>query len=398
MNIFGITPVDAALSALGLNCAQMLADAVFTHTRIAQICMICGVLFAAVRAARHADYRSLIMVAMVYAAIVLLFLPKKDEGRIASAAEVYSTSPHAAHSIKNLLTSHHHVPSILSWLAQVADSFVIGVIHVTDSAMVPWARFLAGPFQAELLCLDARGAVRSHALDAAWQAAWVKFLRDHYVPALSMIKHDKPDVDLSALWPGHRGVTVYYSTSARKEWADLQPRLTAVLDGHPHVNARARNTLAQISGTSPDAVREGLIAAMARQSADTRPSPHTFFDIFHASGMILRFFPILYGWCHLILYAAFPLVVLIVAVSLKATALRVYGALLAGVKAMALWAALCGYGAAALASLQVQSALDASWVWERPYFCVAAAVGLVIMPVLLTLTLMARSGIVRHSK
>ena len=381
MDIFGLTPYDAALSVLGLNYCQIITDFLFRQTSVGLCAFIIGFLLSLWQVKKTGQYRPLIVFGFIILTAVPLFLPNKEEGSIKSAVERYAQSIQTSQELKDHLINTHQIPVILSFVSQFIDSIMIGIIHAIDVLTPAWANYLTAPFRIHQTSFNIREEMNKGIADIDLERQLNIFLHDYYLPALSNLKHSTPAIDLNELWPGHARISVYYSSSGQKEWAKLKLQLMNYLNQNPSLSEQERARVINLTQMPAQTIEEGLIKSMVIHEFNRTVKLAEPGLIWKLSAWTLRGFPYMYGGFNVMLYAAFPMLILALAVTRDSGIIIHYLKNLLWDKTWILSGALCFYGSMLIARLQAQSTDSPAWVWEHPYYCVAAAVMLVIMPI-----------------
>ena len=381
MDIFGLTSVDSALSVLGLNYAQLTVDFLFYKTPVAIVVFTGAFLLGLWQMARSGQYRHLITFFLAALTIVLLLLPKRQEGDIKSAVEHYSQSAQSSQSIKNQILNYHQIPVILGFIAQMGDALMIGIIRSMDAVTPQWANYLTAPFGLHRGCLNIREAVQNGIEDIALRQKAEDFLYDHYLPSVSMLRIDLPSIDINELWPGHARIVNYYSSDARRQWEAIERELRNNINQNPAISEKTKAGIGQMMHLPLQDIEGALLRSFIRfelQRMAHRYKPSIFWRM---NSWVLTAFPYLCGWAQLILYAMFPFLLLAFAFSRRVDVLSHYLRIFCWVKSWDLGGAVCFYFSLFIARLQAQASTDPSWAWEHPYFCVAAGIILGFMPV-----------------
>ena len=154
MDIFGFTATDTALSVLGLNTAQIIADFIFLQTPLAALAFAAGLIADIIQTTQTGNYRPLIVFFLIFVSVFLCLLPKRPEGVIKSALEHYTQSTQSSQAFKDQILDYHQIPVLLSFLDQMTDALMIGFIHAFDSVMPAWAHYLTAPFGLQRNCLN----------------------------------------------------------------------------------------------------------------------------------------------------------------------------------------------------------------------------------------------------
>ena len=378
MNIFGLTPIDAALSALGLNCAQLIAD-FFFQTPLAAMVLISGLLLNIGRLV-NGNYRSFITFLFLTLTVSLLLLPNKAEGTIASAVERYGQAPsQSSQSIKDQVLNYHRIPAIQSFLNNAAEAAVVGIVHTFDSVVPAWARYLNSPFGLQKSCLYIREDLRHGISDFTLRRELNQFLHDYYLPALIFTKHNTSNLDMTAVWPGNERISVHYSSQARQQWSTLEKQLKVYFEKNKNLSEAARSKIANLTQTSLQIIDQYLIKSLVDQQLNTTAQVKNIDWPWHLTLWGLNFFPILYGGANLVLNFFFPFLVLILVLSRNIKFLFSYLRVFAWVKSWVFVGAVSSYISLSAARLHGPSS-NPAWSWEQPYFCMAAVLLLVFIP------------------
>lgn len=388
MNLFGLTPIDAALSALGLNFAQLITD-VLTKSSLAALFFIVSVLFGIARLIRSGNYRVLASLFLLTLAVIFLLFPHRSEGAILSAAERYGQSTQSSQVIKDRIFNYHQVPVLLTFVNQSGTAFFVGIIHALDKFVPQGAAFLSAPFAPQTHALIIREEIQGGIGDLDLRQDLNLFLYDHYLPALVLLKRDSPNTDIALLWPGDARINSYYSIAARRQWSSLESALRRYFDLNTNFSEKARSNMTFLTGPA-DAVDKALIKSVVNRQLNilTKTSRTDF--IWRSSLWLLNSFPYVYGIGNLALAVFFPFLILMLVIKRNAGLLFGYLKALVWIKSWVLTAAVSSYFSLMMARLHPQTS-DPSWVWEEPYYATAAAIALVILP-FMTLHLIKQGG------
>ncbi len=380
MDIFGLTPIDTALSVLGLNAAQIIANYLVT-TPLSATALAAGFLFSIVKTARYGHTQPLVILFVVTLSALFLVLPQRPEGNIQSAQERYGHSDHSSQMIKDRLIEYHQIPVLLGFAEQISVAILAGAIHTFDVLMPSWAHFLTSPFGAARIALNMRKAIALGITDAPLHARLQKFLNDFYLPALGIIKNESSAAPLAELWPGHERVLSYYSSPGKAQWKQLGEEIARYFDQDPHLDHDARAHISAMTQSPQDAVllsmTKSLVEQVLARLADVKANDW----MWQATAAVVSVFPYMYGWANGLVLGCFPLMILTCVVTRSPRTIVHYCRTFAGVKAMALGAALCFYASLIVAAVAANTQSDPSWAWERPYFCAVLAILLVALPV-----------------
>ena len=197
-----------------------------------------------------------------------------------------------------------------------------------------------------------------------------------------MLRHDAHSMDSKDVWPGDKGIAAYYSPSAQKQWGQITNSLKTYLDQDVDFGSKGRTDIGLMTQTSDDVIQEELIKSIVRKELRNMAVIVTPSLPWQISSWILAAFPYVYGWCNVILYVTVPFLILAFIVTRHVGILMSYSKIFLWVKSWMLGGALCFYSSLLLARVQSQSSVDPSWAWEHPYYGMAAAMMLVLMPVL----------------
>ncbi len=412
-NIFGITPVDAALSAVGLNISQSLFDFLFGPSKIAYLCFVIGFLYTLWQCAIRANYRlALTHLAIYMACLIIVFIPANasQEGVITSAWEFYSAqdtpsnqpllhqppalSTQALKSAYAPMDQQRAMPALLSFVGKTIDSFNRGSVAVISEAMPAYAQYLKYPFGLQEVSLRLHDQVQAGIMDIRLKQEAQDFIYDHYLPAISMFKQNNTSVmtDLSIYGPSNTRITAYYSQTAQQDWNDRQGDLKANIKTsmpslwrgdmdilgalYPQDNATAGNERV----SDEDMFLDALMQSEARALATEKPKKQEW--LWQAAKLLLHSYPYAQGGANLCLYAVFPIVLCVAMAFARLQSLMHYVQSFVWVKSFTLTAALA-YGISFLIAHAQSSTGDIRVFWQAPYFALAAGILAYVLPVVM---------------
>ena len=385
MDVFGLTPIDSALAAWGLNCAQKLTAFLFTQTPVGIVGFAIGFLWSLWESVQENNFKHFVVFIFISLTGILLFItPQRQESSIKSAMEVYGTNSPSAQSLKNIQTNERHVPVLLSFVGQMADTVSIGAISVLDNALMNYPHFLNEPFGLQKLSLQANRIVHSPISDVHLKEDLDDFIYAHYLPSLNIYSNDPQHhvSDLHSLWPGDAGIISNYSSSGNEQWNDLKKRLTHLIGGSQAPWQQIKDVLAQMNAQDNN-LDNHIIASMIQGQLYHADSSYDFW--WRWAGWVQALFPYMYGWGSFCLYVAFPVLMLALVVVRRMSLFLRYAEMFLWIKSWALTSAISYYISLMVARLQAQASSGANWFWDYPYYTVVASILLCLMPIL-TLT------------
>lgn len=331
--------MDKVLSADGLSYAQSIIDFLFTQAPCAALIFTAGLLLALWQLVRSGSYHPLIIFFFLFISIPLLAKPV-----------------------------------LLNFLGKFGDVITTGAISVIDAAMPDQAKYLTAPFGLQRSSLSIREDLDQGFSDAVLQQRLNKFLYDQYLPALGVNKNNP----------------ISYPPNTQRQWQDLQRDLKNNFTGS-FLTDKLRTDISYLTQSSRD-IEEALIKSTVRRGLNGTARIRSSALPWQISFWGITAFPYIYGFANLLLYAFFPLAVLVLVLSRRAAVLLHYLKTLVWIKSWALGGALSFYASLFVARLQAQaSPNDPSWAWEQPYYCLAAVILLCFTP-LATFLIIQKTG------
>ena len=351
MDVFGLTAVDSALSAWGLNCAATLIDLLFVKTPVGLVAFTVGFFWAIVQSARQGYFKHLTVFILLSLIGVLLFIgSKRQETTIKSAVEVYGTSALTAQSIRDSQTNQRSMPLMLSFFSQWADSISIGIINKVDEALNNQPHFLNSPFEIQRLSLRANQFINEPIADVKLRKKVEDFIYAEYLPSLI------------------KGETVSLS--------DIQVLLKPLLDDAQGPWTKVKGALTQI-GRSQNNIDNQIMASIVQGQCAPKQSLWLQW-----AAAVQSFFPYITGWANFCLYLCFPFLMLALIVFRRMNIFLRYLEVFVWVKSLILSSAVSYYISLIALRIQGQAANGVSWFWENPYYVAVASILLLLMPVL----------------
>ncbi len=396
MDIYVITPQDAALSALGLDLSQALMDFLFRQSHIGFLAFIVGFLFNVWRCTQSTNYRQLLMHAAIFVVcLVLITTPARQEGNIKSSWEVYAQTDDTkpllnAQQLKSAQTKAQAMPVLLTFIGQVMDSFSIGSIAALSQLMPDYAQYLKYPFGIQGMALDLHTQMREGIQDFSLKARAQDFVYVHYLPALMLLRNTTSNLsNLSMYGACDEQITNNYSSNVKQEWdvlkADIKTNINVPSNFFWH---QAKTMLDQAYSPSPsktpDRDDDFINALMRREAQDLNdkhlPRPDWFWQAAHA---LLRSYPYAQGLGNFCLYVFFPIMLCLVLTLARFDFLFYYIKSFLWVKSWVLTAALAYWTSLFMFYAQMQTAGGVQWFWQQPYFALGAGILVYVMPVMI---------------
>lgn len=379
MNIFGLTPIDSALSALGLNCSQKLTEFFFSQSHLGLAAFTIGFVWSVWQSSREANFKYFaIFIFLSLAGISLFIFPQRQLTNIKSAMEVYgqNNSSITAQSLKESQTHDNGVPLVLSFLGQMADMVNIGAISILDNTLASNIRFLSNPFGLQKFSLQAYQIIHDPVADASLKQNLDDFIYAHYLPTLNIYLNKAQAADLHTLWPGDTRITSLYSSNERTQWNDLKSRLSNLIQD-PQSWGKIRSSLSQSSFSGSNLDNQIIASMVNAQLYQSRV--HLWWDW---ASIVQLSFPYTLGWGNFCLYVGFPPLMLSLIIFRRMTLFFKYIEIFVWVKSWALTAAISFYISLMAARIQAQTSTQSNWFWDYPYYALLASVLLCLIPIL----------------
>ncbi len=418
MDVFGLTPIDTALSVYGLNLSQALLDYIFNHSKIGYVAFVVGFLISVGKTAKSGSFRLLVTHFAIWIACMIIVLsPTKADGDFKSAWEAYSPSIAAtqsrttAKSLKNEQTQLNRMPVVLSYVGQSLESFAIGAINFINPANtsnqhdLDQLLFLKYPFRFQLLSLGLHREVMEGVDDIHLREAMESFSYDHFLPALTMLKYKLPSEH--ELTQANQGVaqtfnlfdhvpstlTEYYSPQGIQEWGALKRNVSAYLIRKnilPDVNNMLRefySSTQQRNLIIDNNVIDALVQGEARHLAPAQVKRSDW--LWQAGDLLLQSYPFAQGWANLTIYLLFPIVICLVMTLARVEILFNYAKAFLWVKSLSFTAALAYLISLFIARVQAQAivqpqgAINISWFYQEPHVVLGAGLLSYLIPMLM---------------
>jgi hypothetical protein len=264
-----------------------------------------------------------------------------------------------------------HLPGLLSFIDQTLEASISGAVKVIDrNRNQPWAQYFPKPFTVHKDVLKIRISMEEGIKDLPLRRQFERFLRDEYLPSLYMASEGS-HVVLQQAWPGHDQITQRYSRQGQHDWVSLKQSLKTFFDSLPKSNVM------QMAGANEDVMTEALIKSLTKHVLLAEAGIHVSKVLWQLSDFTLGFYQFITDLAHAVMYALFPFMLLIVLLTCDIKYIVDYSKTFLWMKLWVLGGAVCFY-----LSLNFQeiSATNPSLIWEKPYFCLAAAIGLLFVP------------------
>lgn len=353
MDIFGLTPIDSALAAWGLNCAQVLVDFLFKRTQVGLAALVIGFLGSLWQSAREGNLKHFVTFVFICLIGPLLFItPTRHEPAVKSAVEVYGSSSVSAKSIKDTQTNAHTMPLMLSFVGQAADMVSVGIVFLIDNSLSNDTHFLKNPFDPQKLALEANQIIHAPIADPDLKRDVDDFIYAVYLPSLIINKNDSGVFDHSE---------------------DLKNQLKNLMIPIEKIRILL-NQLGSASNNMDDQIIKSIIRGQIDQ--------HKSLLIWPFASILYSFFPYILGWANFCLYIFFPVLMLMIMVFRRLSLFLRYLEVFCWIKSWVLGAAIAYYMSMLMAHLQAQSSVSANWLWDYPYFVLLSVFLLCLMPVL----------------
>ncbi len=384
MDIFGLTPIDAALSAWGLNCSQKLTEFFFNQTFLGVTAFVAGFVWSLWQSVREVNFKHFAVFVVISLTGTILFIPHKyQQSSVKSAVEVYGASKNTAQSINVTLTNGHTIPTILSFIGQMADMVSIGTISILDAALSNNAKFLGDPFGPQKLSLQIHQIVHAPLEDVHLRESLGDFIYAQYLPSLIMYQNKTPILyDLHSLSPEK----FRYDNS---QWDNLKLRLGTLTAAGPW--ARIKGTLSQM-GIRQNNLDEAIFASIIRGQIQAGENNWPWSWAMSTQ----TFFPYIMGWANFCVYVSFPVLMLAIVIVRRMGLFLRYAEIFLWVKSFYLTSAISYYISLMIAHLQAQTSVQANWFWDYPHYAVVASVLLCLMPVLTLLGVHQSFQLINH--
>ena len=379
MDIFGLTPVDAALSAWGLNVAQSFIEFLFYRTHLGVAAFAIGFLYSVWQSAREGNFKHFaVFVFICISGFLLVLVPHRQEPHVKSVMEAYGTSNISAQDIKNSQTTVNTMPLFLSYLGQTVDSTSIGIISTVDNALVDGFRFMNEPLGIEKLSVQVNQMVNAPMANIGLRKDLDDFIYAYYLPSLNMyINAHAQTVDLSSLWPGQTNIVNNYSTQGAQKWSEIRNSLLRFINTPREPLVKIKRLLQQLNITSNEIDNQLLRSIIQHQMNRQDHRSFVFFV-----GAIHNLFPYIYGWANFCLYVSFPVFILGLIIFSRVSILLGYLEIFIWVKSWVLTTAIAHYVAMVAFRIQIHHSTEVHGIWEYPYFSMLAAILVCLMPVL----------------
>ncbi len=379
MDIFGLTPIDSALSAWGLICSQKLTEFFFSQSHLGITAFAIGFVWSVWESSREANFKYFaIFIVLSLVGIFLFILPQRQETNIKSAMEAHgggNINP-TAQSLKDSQTHDNSMPLVLSFIGQMADMVNMGAISILDNTLSNSAHFLSNPFGLQKLSFQAYQLTHSPIADASLKQDLDDFIYAHYLPSLNMYLNKAQAADLHTLWPGDARITRLYSSNQRSQWDDLKNGLSNLLQD-PQSWGKIRSSLSQtnIFGNNLD---NQIIASVVNAQLYHSKS-HSWWNW---ASIVPTSFPYILGWGNFCLYVGFPPLMLSLIIVRRMTLFLKYVEIFIWVKSWTITAAISYYISLMAARIQAQTSTQYNWFWDYPYYALLASMLLCLMPIL----------------
>jgi hypothetical protein len=377
MDIFGLTPIDAALSAWGLNSSHELTRILFIQTPVGAVAFAIGFLWSTFQSAKEANFKYfVIFIVITLTGLFLFILPSHQEPLIRSSSEVYGTSTVTAQSLKDSQTPHHSMPLILSFCAQMVDAISISAIKILDNPLNGKLSFLSDPFGIQRLSLQANQVIHAPIADVNLRQDLNDFIYLQYLPSLYMYTNKNPSHDLTSLWVGDERIVQHYSPQARHQWGVIRSHVVELIKSpeYPWENIKEVFKQMHIPMRNED---NQIITSMIQQKDRPDAAPWLIY-----AGNMQIFFPYVYGWANFCLYAAFPFLMLALIIFRQMNLFLRYIEVFVWIKSWTFCAAGSYYMSLIAARIQGQASNGITWFWEYPYYVAVAGIFLMLTPIL----------------
>jgi len=378
MEVFGLTPIDAALSARGLYWSYQISQFIFIQTPLGLLSCVIGFLYSVLRSGQQANFKYFSIFAFIAISGALLFiLPNRQVSVIKSAVEVFGqTINESGRSTDSLNIDYLHISVLLSFLSQLIDSISWGALSLMDSSLAKPLRFLNDPFSIHKLSLRFNEWQLDPITDIHLQRDLNDFYYAHFIP--SLIKYQKQHGDLQdthLIWPGHLEILRFYSNKERTEWDSLKRRVLILMNGSSDEWRQMRALMPQLELSLTDLEDQVVADSVTAVNRSARP---LWLSI--CSGMLMSF-PYVYGAVSACLFLAWPLLMVVVVITSRLSLLLTYLGGFIWVKSWVFCAALSYYVSLMVLHVQAEGALDFHWFWEYPYYLAIGSGLLILLPI-----------------
>jgi hypothetical protein len=411
-HIFGISPVDSALSAFGLSLSQTLMDFLFNKSQIAYLSFSVGFCYHIFKCSKEVNYRPLLgHFAIFLACLIILWTDAHDEStvttnseiRITSAWESYCTQHNASpdsttcrpSTIKtqDLISSQISSSfkfSLLSYLAEAIDSFSIGSINALTQLMPEThIKYLTHPFGIQDTALRLHEEVKKGIIDLSLKGKVQNFIYVHYLPALIMLKNKEDLTNLSLYGPNHIKITELYSDAVKNEWITLREDIKtnylvvgySTWDYAKKIFNSNYSLWNQSSGNVDDIYIDALIRTEAGHIDEKHASRSDW--LWQLANGLLQGYPYAQGLVNLLLYVIFPLVLCLSFTFARLDFLFYWALSFFWIKSWVLTAALAYWVSLMMASAQFQTVGGIKWFWQEPYFALGAGILVYVLPLIM---------------
>ena len=381
MDIFGLTSIDACLSAWGLNVAQSIIEFFFSRTNLGVLVFAIGFLSSIWQSVKEGSFKHFaVFIFICISGFLLIIVPSRQEPHIKSVMEVYGTSSFTSKTLKDSQTTMHTMPLFLSYFGQMADAMSIGIVSIIDNAFTNDFRFLSNPLGVQGLSLQVNQLVNVPIADVKLRKDLDDFMYAYYLPSLNMYIDANPNGQVSnlrALWPGDTNIVHYYSEQGQLKWQEIQNSLMRLINAPQEPWGRIKRLLQQFNVASNDIDNQILASIIRGQLHVNQGHPYWFWV-----GAIHHFFPFVYGWANFCLYVSFPILMLAMIIFCRFIVFLRYLEIFIWIKSWILTTAIAHYVSMIAFRIQVQNLTEVHGIWEYPYFSVVAVILLCLMPVL----------------
>jgi hypothetical protein len=275
-----------------------------------------------------------------------------------------------------ILGQSHKLPNLLSFIDQALDASVSGSVKVIDRGRnQAWAQYFPKPFTVHQNVLSIRKSMEEGIKDIPLRNQFERFLKNEYLPSLYMAT-EAGQVTLQQAWLGHEKISERYSRQGQHDWVSLKQSLKASFDPLP------KSDVMQMAGGNEEAMTEALIKSLTKQTLLNQAGIHKSEVLWQLADFVLGFYQFISGLANCVMYALFPFMLLLLLLTSEVKHIIDYFKTFLWLKFWVLGGAFCFYLSL---GFQRAPAGDLSLVWERPYFCLAAAISLLFVPVFMLL-------------
>ncbi len=406
MDIFGITPVDSALSVLGLNLSQGLMDFLFQESKIGYLCFCIGFCYQIYRCTKEVNYWPLLRHFCIFiACLITVGTSTRHEENISSAWEAYCPANHASRdssicappalsteTLKSKIFNPHQrgskeMPALLSFLGQSFDLFTIGIISALSRLMPDDFQYLKYPFDIQDRALDLQRKVKLGIADLSLKQKAQDFIYTHYLPALILVKNTSADPVKDLSIHGFSSTTIInkYSPDVKAQWEGLKTRIQHAINMDttwPEIKLMLDRRYPQQGNTHRDnyfidAVMFNEVKALDKEYAQKSNW------LWQAAQGLLQSYPYAQGMANLSLYVFFPVVLCLILTFARVDFLLCWIKSLVWVKLWVLTACLAYWASLLIANAQAQLAGGIKWFWQEPYFALGAGVLVYFTPLMM---------------